>query len=304
MKSTRTVPLCQRLLRSLITAATLACGARTAAAQSPVVDLPISSVIPPPFTSNLDATDRRAFWRAGAIRWFLSATGDVGAIYGRAGAAVGYGRPHWLWGGIETSSTVAPGGGTEYAGLRFSSPWVDVRAGARYVFPTSQNFLVPRPTYTKDDTEDRTLPKQRYVTLEAEIAGGFPVPRGTVFAITGLYQIVGTPPGYNIFEQALQIVAAPGLLWRARLGYIANVDRFDMFRVGVAVEANGNPARDLVVVRAGPMITTFITHHLDAYGTALLVLHSKDKLGLAGGQTGELGFRYRWATGDRWPEFP
>ena len=29
-----------------------------------------------------------------------------------------------------------------------------------------------------------------------------------------------------------------------------------------------------------------------------------DTLGLMGGQIGELGFRYRWATGDRWPEVP
>jgi hypothetical protein len=304
MKSARTARRLGAIVTALMAAAVVVSGGRTAAAQSPVVDLPISSVAPPTFTGSIDVTDRRAFWRAGKARWFLAATGDVGAIYARTGAAAGYGKPHWLWGGIETSSAIAPGGGTTYAGLRFSSPWADVRGGARYVFTTSQHFLVPRETYTKDDTEERTGPKERYVSLEAEAAGGFPVPRGTVFGITGLYHVVGTPPGWNIFDQTLQVVAAPSLLWRARLGYLANVDRWDMFRVGAAVEVIGNPERDLIVVRAGPMITTFITHHLQAFGTALLVVHSKDQLGLAGAQTGELGFRYRWATGDRWPEFP
>lgn len=202
------------------------------------------------------------------------------------------------------SSSVAPGGGATYGGVHFSSQWLDVRAGARYVFATSQYFLAPRATYTKDDTEDRTGPKQHYVSLEAEAASSIPTPRGAVFGIAGVYQVMGAPPGWNLFEQTLQVVAKPGILWRGRLGYILNLDKWDMFRVGVAVEAIGNPARDLIVVRAGPMVTTLITHHLEAYGAALLVVHSKDTLGLAGAQTGELGFRYRWATGDKWPEFP
>lgn len=304
MKSRRTARLCGGLATALIAAAALVSGARTAAAQNAGLDLPSPGIPPPPLSGGIESSDKRDFWRAGKRRWFFSATGEVGAIYGRASGAFGYGRPHWFWFGAETSAALGTGGGATYAGLRFASPRVDVRVGARYLFATSQRFLVPRESYTKDDTEERVGAYQRYVSLEQEVAGSVPIPHGAIFGITGLYYLVGTPEGWNLFDQNLQVVAAPGVLWRGRLGCLFNVDKWDTFRIGGSVEVIGNPSRDLIVVRAGPTVTTLITHHLEAYGTALLVVHSKDLLGLAGAQTGELGLRYRWATGDRWPEFP
>lgn len=295
---------CGALLRGLLAAAALVLGARTAVAQTQVLDIPIPGIGPPPLTGDIEAAGKRAFWRAGRERWFFAATGELGNLYVRGGGAVGYGRPHWQWGGVEGSSAVSPNGGVVYGGLRFSSPWIDVRAGARYTFTSSGHFLAPLDSYTKDDTENSAGPRLRYLTLEAEAAGGFPAPGGAVFGIFGVYGVMGTPAGYNLFDPTLQIVAAPPILWRARAGYLARVDKWDMFRVGGAVEVIGNPPRGLAVVRAGPAITVLVTHHLEAYGAALLVVHSQDRLGLAGGQLGELGFRYRWATGDRWPEFP
>ena len=136
------------------------------------------------------------------------------------------------------------------------------------------------------------------------MAGGYPLFGGAVFGIFGVYHPTGTPEGWNFFDQTLQIAAAPPLLWRARAGYLKSVDKWDMMRLGAAVEAVGNPARDAVLVRVGPTITALITHHLEAYGAALMMVHGKDPIGTAGSQFGEVGFRYRWATGDRWPEFP
>lgn len=291
-----------RLFTALFTAALLLAPLR-AAAQTQVLDIPIPGIGPPPFTGEVEMSGKRAFWRAGRERWFFAATGEVGNLYVRTTAAAGYGRPHWAWGGVEGSSAVSPNGGVLYGGLHFAWPWLDVRAGARYTF-TSQHFLAPRVSYTRDQTEETSGPKLRYMAFEAEAASGFPAPGGAVFGIFGVYHPIGTPEGYSMIDQALQIVASPGLSWRGRAGYLARVDRWDMFRAGAAVEVLGNTGRGLVVVRAGPTITALVTHHLEAYGAALLVVHSDDKLGLLGGQLGELGFRYRFATGDRWPEFP
>jgi len=36
----------------------------------------------------------------------------------------------------------------------------------------------------------------------------------------------------------------------------------------------------------------------------MIVAYSPDTLGLIGADLGQLGLRYRWATGDRFPEFP
>lgn len=288
---------------ALFAGLTIAALAREARAQD-FLDLPIPDIGPPPLTVDLEQAEKRAFWRAGRERLFFGATAELGNLYLRTGASLGYGKPYWSWIGVEGSSSLSPGGGIEYAGLRYVRPGIDFHAGARYVFTTNQRFLVQRPTYTRDQTEETYGDKVRYVSLEAELAGAFPVLRGSVVGVAGVYGIQGTPEGWNLFDPILRIVAKPPWIWRGRLGYLARVDRWDMFRLGAMVEVIGNPPRGEVVVRAGPAITVMITHHLEAFGTALLVLSSPDSLVLNGAQFGELGFRYRWATGDRWPEFP
>ncbi len=291
-----------RLATALFTAA-LCLAPLRAAAQTQVLDIPIPGIGPPPFTGEVEMSGKRAFWKAGRERWFFAATGELGNFYLRTTGAAGYGRPHWSWGGVEGSSAISPNGGVLYGGLHFARSWLDVRAGARYTF-TSQHYLSPRETYTKDQTEITSGPKLRYAMLEAEAASGFPAPRGAVFGIFGVYHPLVTQEAYYMVDPAFQMVTAPGLSWRARVGYTARVDRWDMFRIGGAVELLGNTPRGLVVVRVGPSVTALLTHHLEAYGAALLVVHSRDTLGLSAGQLGELGFRYRWATGDRWPEVP
>lgn len=299
------------LVRRALGAATLVlwglagvCGlAREAAAQD-VLDLPIPGIGPPPLTGDIEQVEKRAFWRAGKQRWFFAASGEAGNLYLRATGALGYGKPHWSWVGLEEWSSVSPAGGAAYAGLRVSTPYLDVRAGSRYTFTMSQHFLAPRPLFTRAATEENDGPKCRYATLEAEAATGFALLRGSLFGIVGIYGVVDAPKGWAFFEQALQIVIEPPIVWRARLGYLQPIDRWDSFRLGATVEAVGNPTRGAVVVRAGPAITAQITHHLEAFGAALVVLTSPDDIGILGDQLGEIGFRYRWATGDRWPEFP
>lgn len=292
-------------LRAILTAAVFAAGsALGATARAQVIDIPNVVIGPPPLTGDQAVAGKRAFWRAGKERWFFAATEEIGNFYLRTSGAVGYGRPHWIWAGIEGTSALSPNGGVLYGGLHAAWQWLDLRAGARYTFTAKQHFLSPRATFTKDETENTSGPKERYLALEAEAASSVSVPGGALTGLVGLYHPLGTPEGYHLFDQALQLIAAPGLSWRARAGYLARVDRWDFFRAGPVAEVLGNVPRGLVVVRAGPTISALITHHLEAYAAALLVVHSGDALGLAGGQLGEVGFRYRWATGDRWPEIP
>jgi hypothetical protein len=60
----------------------------------------------------------------------------------------------------------------------------------------------------------------------------------------------------------------------------------------------------MVNVRLGPAIVVSLTHHLEAVGVAALSVFNPDEIGLAGADLGQIGMRYRWATGDLWPEFP
>ena len=47
-----------------------------------------------------------------------------------------------------------------------------------------------------------------------------------------------------------------------------------------------------------------LTHHLDAAASIMAVAWSPDSLALLGTDIGQFGLRYRWATGDPFPEFP
>ena len=276
---------------------------RPAFAQDPA-DLPPPPGAQPGLTEGISQSSRRPFWVSGASRWFVSAVLEAGIVYLRPQIAVGYGKPHWSWIGLEGFSAVSIAGGVEYAGLRAASRYVDVRTGARYNFAVNQNFLLPDDQYTREDSELQLGPQSRYVSLEAEITGSMPVPGGNVFAVATGYAVVGTPPGYYVWEDSLHVIIDPPYVWRARLGYLAGFGIDDTLKIGAAIELIGNPARDVFVLRTGPVLSVSLTHHLEAVGALMIVALSPDDLGLRGAEFGQLGFRYRWATGDRWPEFP
>ncbi len=57
-------------------------------------------------------------------------------------------------------------------------------------------------------------------------------------------------------------------------------------------------------MRVGPPVAVSLTHHLDAVAATAFSIESKDKIGLESAEIGQVSLRYRWATGDRWPQFP
>ena len=285
-----------------LAAATLAPGAARAQGGA---DLPPPQGTQPGVTSGIDLLQKRSYWeRSAGARPFLAATMELGAIYFRPNLAIGYGRPHWSWIGVEGYSEVSPNGGTEYVGLRAVLPQLEIRGGARYAFPIERYFLPPQETYTRNDTELKLGPASRYLSAEVEIAGSVPFLGGALFGVATGYAILGTPEGYYVYEEGLHTVMKPPFLYRARLGYIGELDSYGELRLGGAAEIIGNPGRDSTLLRLGPVLTLSLTHHLDAIGAVMIVAASPDQLGLLGADLGQLGLRYRWSTGDRWPEFP
>ena len=283
--------------------ATLGIAERQSLAQDPA-DLPPPQIVQPGLTGGLEQAQKRPFWGSGATRWFVAATMEAGFVYLRPQIALGYGKPHWSWVGIEGYSGVSTGGGVEYAGLRATTAFVDVRAGARYTYDIDQHFLLPQESYSRADSELRRGSQSRYVALEAEITGTVPLPQGSLFAVATGYAVVGVPPDYYVFEQSFHVIMAPPYVWRARLGYVASFGIDETLKVGAATEVIGIPGRDAFVVRAGPLLGVALTHHLEAVGAIMLVATSPDELGLRGAEFGQVGLRYKWAAGDRWPEFP
>ncbi|WP_437835050.1 hypothetical protein [Sorangium sp. So ce1153] len=275
-----------------------------ARAQDPA-DLPPPASDPPSVSSGVDLLQKRSYWaRSAGARPFVAAVLELGVIYFRPSLALGVGKPHWSWLGVEGYSSVSPSGGAEYVGLRAALPRLEIRGGARYAFSTSQYFLEPRASYTRRETELMQGPRSRYVAGEVEVSGSIPLLGGSLFGVATGYAVLGTPEGYYLYEEALHTVMKPPYLYRARLGYMEEMDRYGELRLGAAAEVLGNPGRDSLIVRVGPVLAISLTHHLDAVATVMVVAATPDRLGLLGADLGQLGLRYRWATGDRWPEFP
>lgn len=276
--------------------------ARGASAQAS--DLPSGPTSGASGASDLDVAQKRPYWSgAGKTRGFVSSTLEAGIFYYRPQLAVGYGRPHWQWIGAESQTRFSLGSASQYFGLRGALPNFELRTGARYTWAGNQSYLVPRYDYSRDELELSTEPNSRYATAEAELSGGIPFLGGAITMLATGFYVFAVPEDYNIFEDQLRIITEPPWLWRARLGYVHEVF-VDGLTLGAAAEVLGSPERDHSVVRVGPVLGAAVTHHLEATLTVLVAVASRDNLRLEGSDIGQFGFRYRWATGDPFPDFP
>jgi len=294
-----------RRAASAIAAVCVLCASRVALAQDPTN--PPTTTTPPNIggANALDQAQQKPYWSGGQRRAFISSTQEIGLLYVRPQLAVGLGRPHYTWIGLESQTRLDASGGAQYGGLHAASPIADLRLGARYTFPANQRLLRPQASFEPDDLDIDTEPHSRYVALEAEATGVWPVvDRFSIFALGSAWRYLGIPQGYWFFEEGLHVVVAPPWVWRARAGPLVTFGKTGGFQIGAAGEVIGIPARDAVIVRVGPQMTVALTHHLDSTVSAMIVASSPDNIGLDGYEVGQFGLRYRWATGDQFPEFP
>lgn len=242
-----------------------------------------------------------SYWQLGPGRFFLSSTVEAGFIYLRPQVALGYGKPHWVWGGIEAYPAIASSNISEYLGLRAALRYVDVRVGARYVFTLDRRFLPPQDSYTHDQIEPRLTPHSRYVSLDAALSFTVPLPRGALFGLVTGYGVFGVPGDYYVFEEGLRVVVKPPFVGRARLGYSLRMGPNDDITLGAFGELIEIFGRDQLVGRVGPLANLQISDHLDLTASFAFVVASRDALGLSSSDVGQFGVRYRWASGEPVP---
>jgi hypothetical protein len=251
----------------------------------------------PPAAAGIEQALVARYWELGRPRLFFSTTLEAGYAYLRPRFALGYGLPYWRWVGLETYPLLSLSGVGHYAGIGAAVPGLQFRAGGRYTFPFSRSFLTPKSSFSRLDIELRDGPRADYLSLEAEVSGTVRVPAGSLFAILTGYRTELVPDGYYLYEESLRAVMAPPYIWRARLGYLLAFGRDAAIRFGPAGDLIGLPGREEFVVRAGLVASVSIDAHLDAHASLVPVIVSPDTLGLAGADFGQLGIRFRWATG-------
>lgn len=264
----------------------------------------VSATGEPQFGGREGLGGARPYWESGKSRWFFATVFDFAAVNYRAEMDIGYGKPHFKWVGLEVTPQLSLAGAGTFGGLRFVVPGISLRTGARYFASADRRLLEPRETYTREQINLDLGPRSRYFALDAELTFELPLPVGSLVTLAGVEHLSGVPEPFNVFDQQLRIVVDPPLAWRARTAYLVPVGKYETMQLGGLLEFVGVPKRDEVMVRVGPVVTVSLTHHLDAIAAAAFSVESKDEIGLQSADFGQISLRYRWASGDRWPDFP
>jgi len=246
----------------------------------------------------------RPYWESGKSRWFIAGTIDFAAVNYRSELDLGYGKPHFHWVGLELTPQISLSGTQTSASFRFVIPGISLRAGARYFASADRRFLAPRDIYTREQILLDVGPRAHYFALDAELNFDIPLPFGILSTLAAVEHLGDVPEPFNVFDQQWRVVIDPPLVWRARTAYLVPVGKYDTLQLGALLELVGVPRREEVMVRVGPAVTVSLTHHLDAIAAAAFSVESKDEIGLQSADFGQVSLRYRWALGDRWPDFP
>lgn len=257
----------------------------------------------PPAPAGTEQAVIARYWALGRPRPFLAASGEGGYAYLRPRFTAGYGLPFWSWVGVEAYPLLSLGGIGHYSGVAAAIPGLTFRAGGRYFYPFSRSFLKPRARFRRSDTELLEGPTADYLAFESELTATLPLFSGSAFGILTGYRTELVPEGYYLFEESLRAVMKPPYIWRARLGYLLALSTNGAVRFGATAEVIGLPGRNEYIVRGGVLGSVLISAQLEAQASFIPVLRSPDSLGLAGGDFGQLGVRFRWAT-DSSPEPP
>lgn len=247
---------------------------------------------------------RQPYWAATNPRPFLSAEFELGTFALKPELGIGYGKPHYAWGGLSTWSRVGTSGVGFFAGPKFQIPHFGFSTGARFESSVNQRFLERREVYDREAIDSERLSRSHFVAWDSELYVDGKAPGGTASLLVTLHAFFGVPQDNFIFEDSLHIVIDPPFAWRTRFAYVFNVGDFDSMGIGFVAELLGSPGRDLLTGRVGPVISVALTHHLTATAVAAFEVAGRDETGLAGADLGQIGLRYTWATGDRWAEFP
>jgi hypothetical protein len=236
-------------------------------------------------------------WLDDPIRPFLAATVDVGYLYLRPRLSFGYGRPFTLWAGVDVNPIVTQNYLGAYGGLRLQVPWFDIRVGARAANAFQHHYLVPQDHFHSQDLIEANGKSAQYLTLEAELSGAIPAGPGSVLLVLTASSVQLVPKGDYVYEETLRVIVSPPQLYRARVGYALRFLSEGNARVGVVAEVLEIPDRQAQVYRAGVVATFGIDDHLEAVGLLVVPVWGPDSIGIAGGDYGELGLRYRWCSG-------
>lgn len=293
-----------KLVTSGATAIVLALSSSMARAEqepppSPTQQTPVASdaATLPNAQKTLENPDQTgSYWSRGPARSFVATSIDVGYLYLRPRLLLGYGRPFWRAIAFEAGPEVSASQLSAFAGLRATLPYVNLRVGGRYVFAFQHYFLADQPKYDRLALESHAFTRSKYIAGEAELNGTLPIGFGALLATANVTYLTGVTPGLNVYEEVLRVIIKPPMVWRGRVGYAVRLGVEGKISFGLVAEALGSQGR-AATVRAGIIGSAALSDHVEVLGWLVPPILGPDTIGIAGGDFGQLGIRYRAATG-------
>ncbi len=236
-------------------------------------------------------------WHPRPARWFLSARADVGFLFFRPRAAVGYGRPHQHWAGLDVVPILSTNQAGVYSGLRYRHPRFEVRTGGLFSHAFNRSYLDAKDAFDRRELEIRGDDIAAYGASDSELTLSIPLRSVLIGAETQVLYVFGVPDDKFVFVNTVGAVVAPPWAFRQLLFVGHPVPRLPGLFLAPAFEVVFVPGRtDPWVIRAGGVARFSMYQEVDLSTELLPTIKSPDTLGRAGAPWFQITLRVRWAT--------
>lgn len=256
---------------------------------------------PLPASAQEEPKESPYYWERGQSRPFVSVAPALGAV-SNVDVAAGYGKPHWMWGGLEATAISTFDFGAVAAGPRLALIVADLSLKRRQSWAYTHRFLVRQDSHAGDELDAGPGDVAEYGAWDLSLWGVIPTPIGY-----GIYELAGTfvdgvPEGFDLLEEYQRVVVRGDSIFVVRAGFSVWLVK-DVGAAGVLVEWLSAEDRGRTW-RVGPMLDWTFTDHLTASAVYTVPVSEPDDLGAWYGSWGTLRLRYAWATGEPAPAFP
>jgi len=235
----------------------------------------------------------RDYWSSAPLRPFAGVVLDVGAS-ARGRVMLGYGKPHWTWGGIELEAASTSDVAITAVRARLALVIADVGLAYRRSWAYRRTYLERERGYTDADLKGR--PRASYRSLDLDVWGLIPAGSGFVQWEVEAVRLFGIPRGEDVYEEWLRAPIRPPWATASRLAYAYT---FFQGRAAVGAMAEWLWSRDRgELYRLGPLLNYTFTPHWEATLLLTTPVHSPDDLAFFTGLYGTVRVRWRFATGE------
>lgn len=246
------------------------------------------------------ADEPRDRWAEGEARPFASAQVDVG-MPEHVALAVGWGRPHSMWGGVLAQGFLSTDFAAGRLGARLELQALALEAGVRF---TRSFAHLPLP----DLARHAAIPEGGgfdSTTVDLSASGGLPLGPGyALYEVLASQLVSSHGDGVQLYDELYRVVYKPSWVATASAGWVASL-RDGALLAGGRVEwafqtgRGGDP-----LVRVGPVVYWRLWPHLALAGEVRYPVSDPDAMGFADPVQAFLVLSFTAATGDRPPRFP